>query len=127
MLIANYSKDISNNAGHYKMGGGITNPYAVMKPSTLRNKWLGGNTNDQGVRDSINTGHNSPYVLVMGTKGWLLTSTNQSNGVASVNGNISSCVPFNSMSKPRLAVNKTFFRRSYSSFEITPCVFAASR
>lgn len=89
MLIANYSKDISNNAGHYKMGGGITNPYAVMKPSTLRNKWLGGNTNDQWVRDSINTGHNSPYVLVMGTKGWLLTSTNQSNGVASVNGNIS--------------------------------------
>ena len=90
MLIANYSLLLSNNVGHYKMGGGITNPYSIIKPSTLRNKWLSPDcNNEQWKRDSISTGHTPPYVLVLGSKGFLLKSTTLSNGVANVSGNIS--------------------------------------
>lgn len=62
------------------MGGGITNPYTVINSNTLRNKWLGENTNEQWIRDSINTGTEHPYCLILGSKGSLLSTTTVING-----------------------------------------------
>lgn len=75
MLVTNYSY-INKICGHYHSG--ITNPVWCMSPHTLRGyygKAQYESIQEQIKRDSIPTGTNIPYSLIMGDKGGLLSST----------------------------------------------------
>ncbi len=90
MLICNYSY-INQICGHYHSG--ITNPCWVIAPHTMRGyygKAQYESIQEQIKRDGFPTGTNTPYSIIMGDKGALLSATTQISGNGSVTSNISS-------------------------------------
>ena len=80
MLIANYSY-INQICGHNHSG--ITNPCQFIRPHVMRGYYgLSQNSDviEQVKRDGFPTGTNSPYAVVMGDKGALLSSTTTIEG-----------------------------------------------
>ncbi len=80
MLIANYSY-INQICGHNHSG--VTNPVWIIAPHRVRGYFSPAQVNDnieQIKRDSFPTGTNSPYTLIMGDKGGLLSSTTTIDG-----------------------------------------------
>ena len=83
MLIANYSY-INQICGHNHSG--ITNPCQFLRPHVMRGYYgLSQNSDviEQVKRDGFPTGTNSPYSLVMGDKGALLSATTTVSGASS--------------------------------------------
>lgn len=87
MLISNYSA-IFNVLG--RQFGGLTSPMVYNKPEVKRNFYTqNDNTNiEQIKRDSFPTGTNSPYSLIMGDKGGLLSATTMINGFSNLSYNL---------------------------------------
>lgn len=79
MLLRNYSY-INHICGHYHSG--ITDPIKFIAPHKMRGYFAPQDvTNiEQVKRDSLPTGTNSPYALMMGDKGGLLSATTTING-----------------------------------------------
>lgn len=88
MLLANYSY-INALCGHTHSG--ITNPYNVNTPHSRRGYFtpLDASNKETIKRDSLPTGTNPPYSLMMGDKGALLSSTTYISGAGTITGNIS--------------------------------------
>jgi hypothetical protein len=89
MLICNYSY-INQICGHNHSG--VTNPVWIIQPHSMRGYY--GLAQDSDVieqikRDSFPTGTESPYSLIMGDKGFLLSSTTTSNGVGTITSGLS--------------------------------------
>lgn len=90
MLICNYSY-INQICGHNHSG--VTNPLWVIAPHTMRGyygKAQYEDIQDQIKRDGFPTGTNTPYSIIMGDKGALLSATTTIEGDGSVSGNASS-------------------------------------
>lgn len=83
MLIANYSY-INQICGHNHSG--ITNPHQFIRPHVMRGYYTYsdvGPNDTQIKRDGFPTGTNTPYSLVMGDKGALLSATTTISGESS--------------------------------------------
>lgn len=87
MLITNYRYN-GNLCGHYHSGE--TRPYWVLRSETMRGFYYPSDvTNiEQNKRDSVPTGTNPPYSLILGDKGSLISSTTNINGVSTVISNV---------------------------------------
>ena len=89
MLITNYRYNM-NLCGHYHSGD--TNPLHFISPHTMRGYFSNAQLSDnieQIKRDSFPTGTNTPYSIVMGDKGGLLSATTLVYGSSDATSNIS--------------------------------------
>lgn len=89
MLIRNYSY-VNQICGHNHSG--VTNPLYFISPHTMRGYYGKAQyeaIQDQIKRDGFPTGTNTPYSIIMGDKGALLSATTQINGSSSVTSNLS--------------------------------------